>query len=635
MGFVNKFPYSDAHELNLDWIISECKRLAEEMKGFKALNEVEYLGSWDITEQYGPWSVVDYSDYAYMSLKAVPAGIDISNTEYWMMVAPLTVDSAFSNTSLNPVSNKVIKNKFDTVDADISTLNTKINNEINARTSDVSDLNTGLNTVEVALSEEVAAREAEDTALSARMDEFVALQDGSTTGDAELADIRVAFDGTTYPTAGDAVRAQAENNYNLSHITHDLHLEFTDGWVFSSVTHDFFDTSLGCYAVIPVSQAKDLVINHAKVYKTAVKAVWYFSGIPSHSTYISGEGDGPADEGVTEIEDLTCTIPANTQYVLIQGYFSNDLDRPSAKAVMGLPGYSDWVDDKLSKIDAGTNNIEYAVYSDYISMTSKYGNSDLYITFGKRGPNNLPDFKNIVVGEDGLYGGSTDWCAPYKVAAKSNINGDDPDNDTFTGGNHNYNNTGTLDASATAICTSLKFYADDKLVSNGSVGYANKITIVFTNRVQAYNTRKVDGTGRSVLEETRIMEFDGCTMTSKVIIKALENISIKAWYGYQASAPSWNYVTFIGGDNKIPSLYSAHENSGNRLPDEMYCYSSDNILEIGVDRNFDIGKGTYFSGNEAGMFASGSKYYCYLIKDYDLDANEIISSKGYWRFRPQ
>lgn len=52
-------------------------------------------------------------------------------------------------------------------------------------------------------------RMAQDNVLSARIDELTTLQDGSTTGDAELADIRTAFEGSTYDNAGDAVRAQA------------------------------------------------------------------------------------------------------------------------------------------------------------------------------------------------------------------------------------------------------------------------------------------------------------------------------------------------------------------------------------------------------------------------------------------
>ena len=73
------------------------------------------------------------------------------------------------------------------------------------------------------LNAETASRENADNVLGARIDNIVALPDGSTTADAELTDIRVGANGTTYPSAGDAVRDQFDDvNEHISLIENSL-----------------------------------------------------------------------------------------------------------------------------------------------------------------------------------------------------------------------------------------------------------------------------------------------------------------------------------------------------------------------------------------------------------------------------
>ena len=66
--------------------------------------------------------------------------------------------------------------------------------------------------------QEVAERKQGWNILAARMDEFSVLGDDATSGDAELADIRVDVNGKNHPNAGSAVRAQVT-------ALHDIHKE--------------------------------------------------------------------------------------------------------------------------------------------------------------------------------------------------------------------------------------------------------------------------------------------------------------------------------------------------------------------------------------------------------------------------
>ncbi len=74
--------------------------------------------------------------------------------------------------------------------------------------NNIEELTQNIDNVGSKLNSEISRATQKENELSSRMDTFTKLEQGSTTGDAELADIRVGFDGKTYENAGSAVRSQ-------------------------------------------------------------------------------------------------------------------------------------------------------------------------------------------------------------------------------------------------------------------------------------------------------------------------------------------------------------------------------------------------------------------------------------------
>ena len=89
-GFDNRYPYTDFHELNLDWILKVIRELQISMNTFVNVNTIKYADPilWNITTQYEQNTLVQDADgMTYLSKIPVPAGIAINNTDYWLKVA--------------------------------------------------------------------------------------------------------------------------------------------------------------------------------------------------------------------------------------------------------------------------------------------------------------------------------------------------------------------------------------------------------------------------------------------------------------------------------------------------------------------------------------------------------------------
>ena len=87
-----------------------------------------------------------------------------------------------------------------------------INDEVvpnaNESINSIQELRTDVKTTTDSLKNEFDTGKHDISVLNGRVDTVTSLPSGSTAGNAELADIRVGANGTTYPNAGNAVRGQ-------------------------------------------------------------------------------------------------------------------------------------------------------------------------------------------------------------------------------------------------------------------------------------------------------------------------------------------------------------------------------------------------------------------------------------------
>lgn len=87
MALFENFPYTNLHNLNLDWIVKVLKEINEKFDEAIAA-KVKFADplQWDITRQYPAFTIVEDHEKFYLSSQAVPAGVDINDDTYWQQI---------------------------------------------------------------------------------------------------------------------------------------------------------------------------------------------------------------------------------------------------------------------------------------------------------------------------------------------------------------------------------------------------------------------------------------------------------------------------------------------------------------------------------------------------------------------
>ena len=86
---IHKAPYTNFHDLNLDWIIEVLNEFNTKLTDFVSLATIKYADpiQWDITSQYEANTVVvDSRGNAYLSVRPVPSGVSLDRTEFWTKI---------------------------------------------------------------------------------------------------------------------------------------------------------------------------------------------------------------------------------------------------------------------------------------------------------------------------------------------------------------------------------------------------------------------------------------------------------------------------------------------------------------------------------------------------------------------
>lgn len=196
----------------------------------------------------------------------------------------------------------------------------------------------------------IAGLEAEIAVERARIGNLAHLESGSTTGDAELIDIRVGADGTTYPSAGDAVREQ------VGDLTDGLSQVIYNTAILEDTSYVYIPYSIGQTVIFETTTGLNLT-NDVLVYaydseKLYLAQTWIYGGTNGkqfaseiNTTYLkcSSAPDIPLkvtvideDKLVYKVDALSADVAGIQESTIIEYSMSDVYERKEVSAAYNM-----------------------------------------------------------------------------------------------------------------------------------------------------------------------------------------------------------------------------------------------------------------------------------------------------------
>lgn len=342
----HKYPFTDFHELNLDWCITAVLQLQKAFEDFSAGNKLIFANplQHDLTKTYAKNTIVvdSVSGTAYLSLEAVPVGVQLDNASYWLPVFDFAgyvtranqnfTDNYFSGTDRAPIAlsvgdwvvlDDVLYKVTQAIAADdlfeigtnivhftveqflkdfITSVTQTITDWRDEMVRTINQYKDDIDASELAYRNQVAHDVSQITeSMQAQLD----LAISGVTVDSEVINARLGWDGVTYGTLGDAIRTQLSNLNDILYTT----LTYTNGGIRTSGVIDPALTSYW-YSNLIACLPKDTIKYVAKSTSTNIAGIAFYDINQNFIGCLDNNASADNDE-------VTATTPDNCYYVRI------------------------------------------------------------------------------------------------------------------------------------------------------------------------------------------------------------------------------------------------------------------------------------------------------------------------------